>query len=118
EILVPAAPSTNVRMDVARSCGRASTDGGSPGRPARWGPAWPRSSGAGTDQREPFALLKARVATGGGGGSNMPKTTRAGRVNKSELPSTIRKSPPKAQRTFAKLHDAAAKQYGQGERAH
>lgn len=48
----------------------------------------------------------------------MPKTTRGGQAKKSELPSTLRKSPPKAQRTFAKVHDAAAEQYGEGERAH
>jgi cation transport regulator ChaB len=40
------------------------------------------------------------------------------RVKKSELPGTIRRSPEKAQRTFAKTHDAAAEQYGEGERAH
>jgi hypothetical protein len=34
------------------------------------------------------------------------------------MPSTIRRSPPKAQRTWAKVHDAAAKEYGDGERAH
>jgi cation transport regulator ChaB len=48
----------------------------------------------------------------------MPKTTKDGRAKKSELPSTLKKSPPKAQRTFAKVHDAAAEQYGEGERAH
>ena len=48
----------------------------------------------------------------------MPKTTRSGSVKKSELPETIKRSPPKAQRTFAKTHDAAAEQYGEGERAH
>src|ERR1700742_1697940 len=48
----------------------------------------------------------------------MPKTTSGGRPKKSELPSTLRKSPPKAQRTFAKTHDSAAEQYGEGERAH
>ena len=48
----------------------------------------------------------------------MPKTTRGGQAKKSELPSTLRKSPAKAQRTFAKVHDAAVKQYGEGERAH
>lgn len=48
----------------------------------------------------------------------MPKTTRGGQAKKSELPSTLRKSPPKAQRTFAKAHDSAVKQYGEGERAH
>jgi cation transport regulator ChaB len=48
----------------------------------------------------------------------MPKTTRSGSAKQSELPSTLKKSPAKAQRTFAKAHDAAAKQYGEGERAH
>jgi cation transport regulator ChaB len=48
----------------------------------------------------------------------MPKTTRQGTVKREELPSTLKKSPPKAQRTFAKAHDSAVKQYGEGERAH
>lgn len=48
----------------------------------------------------------------------MPKTTRRGTAKQSELPSTLQKSPAKAQRTFAKAHDAAAEQYGEGERAH
>ena len=48
----------------------------------------------------------------------MPKTTKSGAADKSELPSTLRKSPAKAQRTFAKAHDSAAEQYGEGERAH
>ncbi len=48
----------------------------------------------------------------------MPKTTSRGTAKKSELPSTLKKSPAKAQRTFAKVHDAAAEQYGEGERAH
>jgi cation transport regulator ChaB len=48
----------------------------------------------------------------------MPKTTPQGTAKKSELPSTLKKSPAKAQRTFAKVHDAAADQYGEGERAH
>lgn len=48
----------------------------------------------------------------------MPKTTAKGTAKKSELPSTLQKSPAKAQRTFAKAHDAAVKQYGEGERAH
>jgi cation transport regulator ChaB len=48
----------------------------------------------------------------------MPKTTSSGQPKKGELPSTLRKSPPKAQRTFAKAHDSAVKQYGDGERAH
>jgi cation transport regulator ChaB len=34
------------------------------------------------------------------------------------MPSTVRRSPAKAQRTWAKAHDSAAKEYGDGERAH
>ena len=48
----------------------------------------------------------------------MPKMTKNGKVKKSELPDTLRKSPKKAQKTFAKAHDAALKSYGEGERAH
>jgi len=48
----------------------------------------------------------------------MPKTTKSGAAKKSELPSTLQKSSAKAQRTFAKAHDSAAEQYGEGERAH
>jgi cation transport regulator ChaB len=48
----------------------------------------------------------------------MPKTTKSGQPKKEELPSTLKRSPAKAQRTFTKAHDAAAEQYGEGERAH
>jgi cation transport regulator ChaB len=48
----------------------------------------------------------------------MPKTSKSGTAKKSELPSTLKKSPAKAQRTFAKAHDAAVKEYGEGQRAH
>jgi cation transport regulator ChaB len=48
----------------------------------------------------------------------MPKTTRTGKPKAEELPATLQRSPAKAQRTFAKAHDAAAEQYGEGERAH
>ena len=48
----------------------------------------------------------------------MPKTTSSGAAKKSELPSTLQKSSAKAQRTFAKAHDAAVKEYGEGQRAH
>jgi len=48
----------------------------------------------------------------------MPKTTKSGDAKKGELPSTLKKSEPKAQRTFAKAHDAAAEEYGDPERAH
>jgi cation transport regulator ChaB len=48
----------------------------------------------------------------------MPKTTKGGEARKDELPSTLRRSERKAQRTFAKAHDAAAEEYGSEERAH
>jgi hypothetical protein len=34
------------------------------------------------------------------------------------MPSTIKRSPPKAQRTWMKTHDSAVREYGEGERAH
>ena len=37
---------------------------------------------------------------------------------KDEMPSTILRSPKKAQRTWAKAHDSAVETYGEGERAH
>lgn len=48
----------------------------------------------------------------------MPKTTKKGQARTSELPSTLQRSDAKAQRTFAKAHDSAAEEYGEGERAH
>ena len=47
----------------------------------------------------------------------MPKTTKTGSAKQSELPSTLRRSPKKAQRTFAKAHDSAADEYGDERRA-
>jgi len=35
-----------------------------------------------------------------------------------ELPSTLERSPKKAQRTWIKAHDSAVEEYGEGERAH
>src|SRR5919206_1813630 len=35
-----------------------------------------------------------------------------------EIPSTLKRSPKKAERTWAKTHDSAVEQYGEGERAH
>ena len=35
-----------------------------------------------------------------------------------ELPSTLERSPRRAQETWIKAHDAAVKEYGEGERAH
>jgi cation transport regulator ChaB len=48
----------------------------------------------------------------------MPKTTKSGKAKKDELPSTLKRSPAKAQRTFAKAHDSAVEEYGEGRRAH
>jgi len=48
----------------------------------------------------------------------MPKTTKQGKPKKEELPDTLKRSPEKAQRTYAKAHDSAAQTYGEGERAH
>lgn len=48
----------------------------------------------------------------------MPKTTKSGKPKQDELPSTLKRSGSKAQRTFAKAHDSAAEQYGDDERAH
>src|SRR5215210_8327480 len=47
----------------------------------------------------------------------MPKTTKSGSAKASELPSTLRRSDKKAQRTFAKAHDSAANEYGDEKRA-
>ncbi len=49
----------------------------------------------------------------------MPKTTRSGQPKQSELPSTLKHSDDKAQRTFTKAYDAAIEQYdGDEQRAH
>lgn len=37
---------------------------------------------------------------------------------KDELPSTLKRSPAKAQRTWSKAHDSAVESYGEGERSH
>lgn len=37
---------------------------------------------------------------------------------KEELPSTLQRSPEKAQRTWSKAHDSAVETYGEGQRAH
>jgi cation transport regulator ChaB len=47
----------------------------------------------------------------------MPKTAKNGTAKQSELPSTLQRSPKKAQRTFAKAHDSAADEYGDERRA-
>ncbi len=48
----------------------------------------------------------------------MPKTAKGGKPKKSELPSTLQRSDAKAQRTWAKAHDSAVNEYGEGQRAH
>jgi cation transport regulator ChaB len=47
----------------------------------------------------------------------VPKTTTSGKAKQSELPSTLQRSSPKAQRTFAKAHDSAIGEYGDERRA-
>jgi cation transport regulator ChaB len=47
----------------------------------------------------------------------MPKTTKKGDAKKSELPSTLQRSPKKAQRTFAKAYDSAMDSYDDEQRA-
>src|SRR3954465_12463065 len=54
---------------------------------------------------------------GGGYRATMPKTTKSGKAKKTELPSTLRRSPDKAQRTYAKAHDSAYGEYGDERRA-
>ena len=48
----------------------------------------------------------------------MAPMARGNEVRKEELPDTLKRSPKKAQRQFAKTHDKAVEQYGEGERAH
>jgi cation transport regulator ChaB len=52
----------------------------------------------------------------------MPRQTRPEEATtmpaKDELPSTLERSPKKAQRTWMKAHDSAVEEYGEGERAH
>ena len=43
----------------------------------------------------------------------MPRDT-----NQRDVPSTLKRSPKKAQETWKKTHDAAVDEYGEGERAH
>src|SRR3954449_12230090 len=47
----------------------------------------------------------------------MPKVTKGGKAKKSELPGTLKRSPDKAQRTFARAHDSALDEYGDERRA-
>ncbi|MGY1913946.1 ChaB family protein [Blastococcus sp. SYSU DS0973] len=47
----------------------------------------------------------------------MPKTAKNGSAKQSELPSTLQRSPKKAQRTFTKAYDSAVEEYDDEERA-
>ena len=40
------------------------------------------------------------------------------KTTKKDMPSTLQRSPKKAQETWGKTHDSAVEQYGEGERAH
>ena len=53
-----------------------------------------------------------------GGRWPCPRRPRAATPARTSCPGTIERSDPKAQRTFAKAHDAAADEYGDAERAH
>lgn len=45
-------------------------------------------------------------------------STSAQRKGSADMPSTLERSPRKAQETWLATHDAAVEQYGEGERAH
>jgi cation transport regulator ChaB len=47
----------------------------------------------------------------------MPKTTKSGKAEQDEIPSTLQRSDEKAQRTFAKTHDSAMDSYDDERRA-
>lgn len=47
----------------------------------------------------------------------MPKTSKSGKPKREELPSTLQRSPQKAQRTYTKTYDSAMGSYGDEERA-
>ncbi len=40
------------------------------------------------------------------------------RMSEGDLPATLQRSSAKSQRTYAKAHDNAVREYGEGERAH
>src|SRR5699024_10948071 len=49
---------------------------------------------------------------------DMPKTSKSGDAKRTELPDTLKRSNPKAQRTFTKTYDSAMEQYDDEERAY
>ena len=48
----------------------------------------------------------------------MPARKRSASSSRTDLPSTLERSPKKAQETWQKTHDSAVEEYGEGERAH
>lgn len=48
----------------------------------------------------------------------MPAKKRSSTSSKTDLPSTLERSPKQAQETWQKTHDSAVEEYGEGERAH
>ncbi|GGN02330.1 hypothetical protein GCM10009721_31920 [Terrabacter tumescens] len=48
----------------------------------------------------------------------MPAKKRSTTRSDTDLPSTLERSPKKAQETWLATHDAAVEEYGEGERAH
>jgi cation transport regulator ChaB len=68
-----------------------------------------RAAAAELDQAVPLARNAYKVT--------LARNLIAGQPRDEELPGTLRRSPRKAQRTFAKTHDSAAEQYGDEERA-
>src|SRR5829696_9875802 len=48
----------------------------------------------------------------------MPQKKRSADTSGTDLPSTLERSPKKAQETWLATHDSAVEEYGEGERAH
>jgi cation transport regulator ChaB len=51
-------------------------------------------------------------------GPGVTDERRAVMPAREDMPGTLKRSPKKAQYTYAKTHDSAVEQYGEGERAH
>src|SRR5690606_1270981 len=87
---------------------------GRPTRPSGRGAPrpWPSPHAAGT------ALAGDEAESKGGIMPKRKSQTSKSETSTTDLPSTLERSSPKAQRTWRKTHDSAAQQYGDGERAH
>jgi hypothetical protein len=48
----------------------------------------------------------------------VPAKKRSSKTSDTDLPSTLERSPAKAQETWLATHDSAVEEYGEGERAH